>query len=78
MNNANIFTLDSFKDAIKANNDLKDTITDNVDDIREEEGLMTIHRENMMRYLEKYMCKDEEDLSDTLYFQHGIFLRIVD
>ena len=29
-------------------------------------GTMVIHRQNISKYLERYMCKDEDDLQDTM------------
>ena len=40
-------------------------------------GVMTIRKSNLNKYLEKYSCKDEDDLQDTLWFNYGIFVRIV-
>lgn len=41
-------------------------------------GIMKIHRCNINKYLEKYMCRDEEDLDETLYKSYGIWLSIID
>ena len=41
-------------------------------------GTMTIYSENLQKYLEKYCCKNENDLSDTLWYGYGIFLKIID
>lgn len=41
-------------------------------------GVMVIKRHNINKYLEKYICKDEDELKDTLWFNYGIFLRIAD
>lgn len=42
------------------------------------EPVLEINRTNMTKYLEKYACKDEQDLSDTLWYSYGVFLRILD
>ena len=41
-------------------------------------GTAVIRRGNLGKYLEKYSCKDEEDLSDTLWYNYGMFVRIVE
>lgn len=41
-------------------------------------GTAVIQRDNLGKYLEKYSCKDENDLSDTLWYNYGMFLKIVD
>ena len=41
-------------------------------------GVMVIKRHNLNKYLEKYICKNEDELKDTLWFNYGVFLRIAD
>lgn len=41
-------------------------------------GTAVIQRRNLGKYLEKYACRDEEDLSDTLWYNYGMFVRIVE
>lgn len=46
------------------------------DTIDFDNGTMTIQKRNLNKYLEKYACKDEDDLKDTLWYNYGIFVRI--
>ena len=41
-------------------------------------GTMIIQRKNLNKYLERYSCKNEQDLSDTMWFNYGVFVKIVD
>ena len=68
-------TLEEFK--AKAA-DIKAEICNRKDIIDIQNGRMTIYAEHLNKYLEEYCCKDEEDLSDTLYYRHGVFLKIVE
>lgn len=52
--------------------------TTNGDIIDMDNGTMTISRKNISYYLEKYACKDEIELNDTLWYNYGVFLRVVD
>lgn len=76
MKKTNIFTLEAFKEAIKNDDDLKSDIIGKQDII--EEARFVVYRCNLPKYLEKYLCKDEDDLSDTLYYRYGIFLKVID
>ena len=68
----NKYTLDEFKNFIKKErNSFKDVI-----DIKN--GNMVIHKSNIDKYLEKYMCKNEDDLCDTLYYSMGVWVKIID
>lgn len=49
-----------------------------LDQIDIKNGRMTIHKSNINKYLEKYMCKNEDDLSDTLYYNLGVWVKIID
>jgi len=71
------FTFDSFKEAVKADNSLQEQITGDVDTFDPDNGIAIIHKNNLMRYLEKFMCKDEGDLSNFLYYKKGIFLKVI-
>lgn len=71
-------SLDAFKYLLATDTELVNRITNNSDVIDIDNGSMTIHRANINKYLEKYMCKSEDDLSDTLWFSYGIFVRVVD
>ena len=41
-------------------------------------GTAIIHKKNIGKYLEKYMCKSAEDLENTLWYGYGVFVKIVD
>ena len=70
-------TLEDFKTLAKEI-DFRNNIVSDEDIIDIPNGRMTIHRANLNKYLEKYICKNEDDLSDTLYYQHGVYLTIID
>lgn len=40
-------------------------------------GIAVIHKKNLNKYLEEFMCKNEEDLSNFLYYRKGIFLKVI-
>jgi len=64
--------IEEFKNFVKKENPFK------LDSIDMEHGRMTIHRCSINKYLEEYMCKNEDDLSDTLYYRLGVWLKIID
>lgn len=66
------YTLEDFKNFIKTER----TKTRDIIDVKN--GKMIIHKSNVNKYLEKYMCKSEEDLSDTLYYSLGIWVKIIE
>lgn len=76
------FSFDSFKESVKTNSILKD-IGDNMDSNANKDmfypdsGIAIIHERNLMKYLEKFMCKNQEELSDFLYYKKGIFLKVI-
>lgn len=41
-------------------------------------GLATLYRENLMSELERFECKNEEDLLDSLWHTYGVFAKVVD
>ena len=65
-------SLDEFKNLVSTNNPFKTDVIDM------EHGKMTIHRCNVTKYLEKYMCQNEDDLDNTLYRSFGVWLNIID
>ena len=71
-------SFDAFKERAKNDPDFLNSLSDNGDCVDVEHGIATIHRANINKYLEKYVCKSEEDLSDTLYYGYGVFAKIVD
>lgn len=66
------FTLESFKDFVQSKR------IKTKDRIDFKNGTMTIHKSNIDKYLEKYMCKNESDLFDTLYGSFGVWVKIID
>ena len=76
--NKQFMSLDTFKDLMINDVSFKETII-NVDDIIDfDNGTMIVYKQNLNKYFEQYMCKTEDELSDTLWFNYGIFLKIVD
>lgn len=78
----NILDLESFKEKLKTDDSFIEEIIgeENVygkDIIDIENGLMTIYAENINKYLEKYACKNVEELQDTLYYCYGIFCKVI-
>ena len=75
--NKKVFSLDSFKDMISNNNDFKEEIISKQDLIDLDNGVMRIYAENLNKYLEKYACKNAEDLENTLYYSYGIYCTVI-
>ena len=72
------FSFDSFKEAVKSDKSFTDSLIGASDCIDYDNGSAIIHRRNLNKYLEKYLCKDEDDLSNTLWYNYGIFVHVVD
>lgn len=73
-------TLTSFAELadIKLNLISRDSDRKMVGDVVDfENGTLIVNRNNLTKYLERYSCKDEDDLSDTLWYNYGVFLKIV-
>ena len=68
-------TLEEFKEN---SSKLRDRILRRSDVIDFDNGSMTVYKENLNKYLEKYGCKDEYDLSETLWFSYGVYVKVVD
>lgn len=75
MNNS--FSLEEFK-SMNNNQDFKNRITGRVDSVDFDNGSMVVYAEHLNKYLEKYSCKDASDLEDTLWFNYGVYLKIVE
>jgi len=75
--NKKVFSLDSFKDMVSSNNDFKEEIIGKQDLIDLDNGVMRIYAENLNKYLEKYACKNAEDLENTLYYSYGIYCTVI-
>lgn len=71
-------TLDGFKNLLASDKEFVGNLISSTDIINIEGGSMIIHRANINKYLEQYMCKSEDDLSDTLWYSYGVFLKVVD
>lgn len=72
-----VFSLDSFKDIVSSNSDFKEEIIGKQDLIDLDNGIMRIYAENLNKYLEKYACKNAEDLENTLYYSYGIYCTVI-
>lgn len=68
----------SFRDQFSSLEEKSGKTTYNRDVIDVDNGFMLVSRNNLQKYLEQYMCKTEEDLQDTLWYNYGVFLKIVD
>ena len=76
--NKQFISLEVFKDLMNNDVSFKESITV-VDDIIDfDNGTMLVYKQNLSKYFEQYMCKTEDELSDTLWFNYGIFLKIID
>lgn len=71
------YTLESFKHALNVDVQLKESISNETDVFDIDNGVAIVHQSNIMKYLERYMCKSQEELQDYLYYNKGIFLKIV-
>lgn len=70
--------LESFKNLVLTSDDFKEKLIGRNDMIDLDNGVMRIYSENVNKYLEKYACKDVEDLEDVLYYSYGIFCTVID
>ena len=71
-------TFDAFKDLVANDVSLREKITNTNDIIDMDNGTMVIHRQNISKYLERYMCKDEDELQDTMWYNYGVFVKVID
>ena len=69
---------DAFKDLMANDTSFRKEITNTNDIIDMDNGTMVIHRQNITKYLERYMCKDEDDLQDTMWYNYGVFVKVID
>ena len=69
--------LESFKEMVNTNPSFKEKLTDS-DVISFDNGTMIIKRQNLNKYLEKYACKDEDDLQDAMWYHYGVFVKVVE
>ena len=78
MKNTKTLSLEEFKAEVKNNASFADRVSNSSDIIDLDNGSMTIHRKNLNKYLEKYLCKSEDDFENTMWYSYGVFVRIVD
>lgn len=72
-----ILSLDAFKSMLSSNNEFKNSLISKNDIIDWDNGTMVIYSENINKYLEKYACKDADELIDTLWYSYGMFVKII-
>jgi len=72
------FSFEEFKDKVSSDREFAKELSTQNDSIDFDNGTMTIHRGNLMKYLEQYLCKSEADLEDTLWYNYGIFVKVID
>lgn len=73
-----VLTLDDFKVLMQTDVALKEQLSGVSDIIDFDNGSMLIYRCNLNKYLERYMCKDEDDLKDTMWYNYGVYVKILD
>lgn len=71
-------TLDEFKTKVITDKNFSKEISNRSDVIDMDNGTMVIYIENINKYLEKYACKNADDLQNTLWFSYGVFVNIVE
>jgi hypothetical protein len=81
-------TFDAFKERMSNDTSFRDQFTSfedksgktagDTDIVDIDNGFMLVSRNNLQKYFERYMCKTETDLQDTLWYNYGVFLKIVD
>lgn len=71
-------SLDAFKNMVSTNEEFKTHIIGRHDIIDLEHGIMRICSENINKYLEKYACKNLEDLENTLYYNYGVYCTVIE
>ena len=72
-----VFSLEDFNTAVNEDSDFRDTVSNKSDIIDLDNGVMRIHSKNVGKYLEKYACKDADDLEKTLYYSYGIYCEVI-
>ena len=70
-------SLDAFKSILSSNSDFKNSLIGKNDIIDWDNGTMMIYNENINKYLERYACKDANDLIDTLWYSYGMVVKII-
>lgn len=70
--------LDDFKNLVSEDKDFKQELIGRSDLIDLDNGVMRIYIEHLPKYLERYACKDAEDLENTLYYCYGIYCTVIE
>lgn len=76
MSEKKTMNLDEFKELMTNEKEEKDRIIGRCDLIDLDNGVMRIYYEHLDKYLEKYCCKDAQDLQDTLWYSYGVYCQI--
>ena len=71
-------TFDACKDRMANDASFREEITHTSDIIDMDNGSMVIHKQNISKYLERYVCKDEDDLGETMWYSYGMFVKVID
>ena len=77
-NNIKTMSLDEFKKNVSNDTGFTASLIGRHDIVDIKKGKMVIYIEHLNKYLEKYACKDADDLQDTLYNSYGVFVKIVE
>ena len=67
--------LEEFKELVSNDEEFKNNLSGNSDLVCD--GALKISSKNLNLYLEKYACKDAQDLEDTLYYCYGIYCKVI-
>lgn len=71
-------TFDEFKTKVITDENFNKEISSRSDIVDMDNGTMVIYIENINKYLEKYACKNADDLQNTLWFSYGVFVNIIE
>lgn len=73
----NVLDFETFKEMVAMDNHFREKIISRTDIVDFDNGTMTIYAENINKYLEQFSCKDIDDLQDTLWFNQGVFVKVI-
>ena len=71
-------SFDAFKSLLKHDTGFRKEMSNEKDFIDMDNGVMRVHTKNLPKYLEKYMCKDADDLCNTMWYSYGVFCQVID
>jgi hypothetical protein len=74
----NTNTFDAFKNLIVNDVSPREDYVNTTDIIDLDNGSMIIRRHNINKYLERYMCKNEEDLKNSMWYNYGVFVKVIE